>query len=347
MSVSPLVLFDFATDNENALPREYDLAQARICVMGHGGCGKSSLVLRWLHGLESTLEPGTLAEDLYHKRVNYEALHLSRSQNEYRDLCANPRRLSLDARRAPHNVNPLDAPLVVRHHELDVQLLDTAGVDPSDYSAIRRLQVEQADGFVLCCDYTNEDSLGTLQLLHRYIVSLRGDDVPIVVSCCKCDLEEDRTVFLSDVQQIAREFELPADAVIETSAHENVGVDELFFSLLQRIDCYKEAMRAERRRQASRDELDAGHRSDPGPQPDLERSASASPLPPSTRHSPDSATTLRSAASSDMVCPSARITSAPTSTAPSISRLASPPFKRRRPTIRRIRSQEASSCIIV
>ncbi|AAS51292.1 ACR066Cp [Eremothecium gossypii ATCC 10895] len=340
MSVSPLVLFDFSTDNPNTLPREYDLAVARICVLGHGGSGKSSLVLRWLHGLESGLELGSLAEDIYHKRVNYEALHLSRSQNEYRDLCANPRRLSRDARRAPHNVNPLDAPLVVRHHELDVQLLDAAGMDPSDYSEIRRLQVEQADGFVLCCDYTNEESLGTLQLLHRYVVSLRGDDVPIVISCCKCDLEDDRTVFLSDVQQLAREFELPPDSVLETSALENVGVDELFFLLLQRIDYYKEAMRAERRRQAGCDDFDCA------PRPDPERRSLASPPPPSTRHSPDS-TLLRSAASSDMACPSARVFSAPTSTTPSISRLASPPIKRRRPTIRRMRSQETSSCIIV
>ncbi|AET41518.1 uncharacterized protein Ecym_8233 [Eremothecium cymbalariae DBVPG len=352
-SSSTVAVFEHSIDTTTQIPGEYDLTQARISIVGHNQCGKTSLLVRWLHDMFNPNLSGMHVEQIYRKKINYDAFCQSRSLQEYQELCADPSGISSDVENRYISINKKDLPLITRSSEFEVQVLDTTNIDCRNLSQIRRLQVKQSNGFILCYNCSDEESFNLLRVFHRNIVAIKGNDVPIVVCCCKIDLEGDRVISSADVADLCDEFDLDlSESYCETSAKENTGTQNLFYTILQKIEKYKQAMRDERRIQnehvfcSSSTDSEIGPPIPERPSPRLLRNSTApilssSPCPP--LKSPDSIS------SSDAIANPPRMPSPSTPTSnfiphtPNVNIAPTPSFT---PSRRHVRRSRGSSCII-
>lgn len=251
--MTSVLLYDYAAPGK-ATPREYDLTTSRIAVFGDPACGKSSLIVRWIHNVYQSNEEFHL-EDIYHKRMNYDLLVRSQNHDEYYQLITKQAHTYNHQSHTEHCendqcvcVDDQDLHLVKKNPVLDVQVLDVTDIDVTDYSEMRNIQTQQADGFILCYDSTNEESLDNLRMYQRRIWMLRGEGVPLLLCGNKCDMGTERKVDVGMVRELCDEFQVDFKTChFETSAKDNFGVNELFFSCLLNIEKMKESMRVERR----------------------------------------------------------------------------------------------------
>lgn len=95
-----------------------------------------------------------------------------------------------------------------------------------DYDAIRRLQYDEADVFLICCDVSNRDSLDNVQV--RWKPEIEKTESPFFIVGCKGELRANGQADYSLEDAKALASSLGARGYLECSAKENVGVDEVF-----------------------------------------------------------------------------------------------------------------------
>ncbi|SCU93915.1 LAFA_0F18910g1_1 [Lachancea sp. 'fantastica'] len=251
---------------EMSTPRELDLSNARIAVLGSRGCGKTTLCARWCRGSAPLPESDAYnyGEELFCRKILYPALMSSKSYSEYYAMQLSLMRDLLESEL--EKVQNYPSCHEAAMDELDdygqdivkVQVLDGADAMQADYSELAALQMNQVDGFMLCFDVRSPESVETVELLHRQIWKLRGEKVPLVLCALKSDIElEDRAIELRQVAEMCDELQLDMDtAFFEVSALEQFGVHECFYKMLRDIDSHKELLRKER--VAAEEELVSG-----------------------------------------------------------------------------------------
>ena len=116
-------------------------------------------------------------------------------------------------------------------YTLKMQLWDTAGQER--FRAMAPMYYRGAASAIVCFDITNEDSFAKMK---DWVDELRQncdpDSLVLVVACNKCDLEEQRVVSRQRTQQFCEKV---GAIMLETSAKENIGVDELFKRISEEV----------------------------------------------------------------------------------------------------------------
>lgn len=116
-------------------------------------------------------------------------------------------------------------------YTLKMQLWDTAGQER--FRAMAPMYYRGAASAIVCFDITNEDSFAKMK---DWVEELRQncdpDSLVLVVACNKCDLEDQRVVSRQRSQQFCEKV---GATMLETSAKENIGVDELFKRISEEV----------------------------------------------------------------------------------------------------------------
>jgi Ras family protein len=114
-----------------------------------------------------------------------------------------------------------------------LQLVDTAG--QNEYSIFPRSCSVDVQGYVLVYSIDSEASFTVAKTIHDKILeNVGGDHIPLVLVGNKSDLRHvERAVSVEEGKKQAGEWRA---AFIETSAKENMQVDEIFRLLLTEID---------------------------------------------------------------------------------------------------------------
>uniref|UniRef100_A0A0V0J2W4 Ras-related protein Rap-2b n=1 Tax=Schistocephalus solidus TaxID=70667 RepID=A0A0V0J2W4_SCHSO len=122
-----------------------------------------------------------------------------------------------------------DTPKVLR-------ILDTAGT--SQFSSLHDLYIKNGDGFLVVYNLTNKQSFNDIRGMRDNIVRIKGlsssSPLPLVLVGTKADLvrSASRAVDLRETLALANEWMCPH---VETSALDNVGVDEVFMEVLSQM----------------------------------------------------------------------------------------------------------------
>ena len=119
-----------------------------------------------------------------------------------------------------------------------VNILDTAG--QYQFPAMRNLSIANSDAFVLVYDINDQQSFQEVKDIREDILHLRGqhcesmgDNITIIVVANKTDALSTRTL----AQEIT-EMVVTVDwneTHLETSAKDNLGIDGIFMSLMNRL----------------------------------------------------------------------------------------------------------------
>lgn len=245
-----IALYDLSTNI--SLPRCYDLATARITVMGDSECGKTSLILRWLRHTFQPIEKGLFMEDIYHKSVYYQQL-LERIKHES-CLASEVKECSKDGT----CINAADDSLVKKSSILDIQFLDSEASETTYWTELRTAQISQSDAFILCFDPTNKESFESIKSYYGHIEETLHDDTidPVIVICStKCDLF-DREVTTEEISDTISKLGLSVkNDYFEVSAKSGTNTAELLCSTLKKIALHKERERDECRRDKAEQQL--------------------------------------------------------------------------------------------
>ncbi|XP_075069572.1 ras-related protein Rab-10-like isoform X1 [Mixophyes fleayi] len=89
-----------------------------------------------------------------------------------------------------------------------------------------------AQGFVLVYDITNPNSFENTSLWMKDIKMKAGEEVEVVLLGNKCDMEDKREVSKERGEKLAWEHGIP---FFETSAKENINIENAFFILSEAI----------------------------------------------------------------------------------------------------------------
>lgn len=122
-----------------------------------------------------------------------------------------------------------------------VEVIDTAGNDV--FRRMREQYIETGDGFLLVYSVIDPCSTTSLTNIQEQILSVKGQkdkiipEIPLVLVGNKCDLEDERKISYEDGKKIAAEFSCPFS---ETSAKNDIGVDEVFSNLARQIKEFRE-----------------------------------------------------------------------------------------------------------
>lgn len=116
-----------------------------------------------------------------------------------------------------------------------LDILDTAGQE--EYSAMRDQYMRHGDGFMLVYSIDARDSFEEVVNLRYKIFQANDKDInnsfiPMILIGCKCDLIQERQVMTSEAIELAKSYNIP---FLETSAKNNINVEESFFELVRVI----------------------------------------------------------------------------------------------------------------
>ncbi|XP_055350601.1 ras-related protein Ral-a-like [Paramacrobiotus metropolitanus] len=126
--------------------------------------------------------------------------------------------------------------VVLESKEVSVDILDTAGQE--DYAAIRDNYFRSGEGFMCVFALTDTDSFAALDELKDQIFRVKNmPKIPMILVGNKVDLEAQRKVSITTLQEKARLWNVP---YIETSAKTKFNVDKAFYELLREIKRWKE-----------------------------------------------------------------------------------------------------------
>mmetsp|Transcript_8638 Transcript_8638/g.13338 ORF Transcript_8638/g.13338 Transcript_8638/m.13338 type:complete len:196 (+) Transcript_8638:59-646(+) len=164
----------------------------KITVLGAGGVGKSALTIRLITGTYESNYDPTI-EDSYRKQVQID-----------------------------------NKPALL-------DILDTAGQE--EYAALQDQWIREGDGFLIVYAINARESFDEAEVIRSKIIRILDSDqdnpdVPIVLAGNKCDLENERTVLLSELEQRKTEWKCGA---FETSAKEKKNIDECFYQVVREI----------------------------------------------------------------------------------------------------------------
>ena len=126
----------------------------KICLLGNGNVGKTSLVYRYIENRFSRDFKSTLGVNLLKKNIVLE--------NEYEGKSAS------------------------------IQIWDLGGQQA--YRKLRKLYLEGSQGALIVFDVTDKQSFDDLEEWIQSLIEIRGNDVPMIIIGNKIDLVESRIV---------------------------------------------------------------------------------------------------------------------------------------------------------
>lgn len=131
--------------------------------------------------------------------------------------------------------------LTVNETTYRMHVLDTAAQD--EYSHLKDLQFQQADGFILVFRLDSPESMGSAANSYRHIMRVHGELPPCILIGNKADLETDRLVSYQECEELVEELGL--SKYFETSAKNNHNVNEAFTCLAETIINLRESKNIE------------------------------------------------------------------------------------------------------
>merc|ERR1712154_612420 len=169
----------------------------KITVLGSGGVGKSALTIRLITGTYEANYDPTI-EDSYRKQVTIDG----------------------------------------KPGLLDI--LDTAGQE--EYAALQDQWIREGDGFLIVYAINSQESSDEAEMIRSKIVRILDadpddPDIPMVLVGNKCDLENERKVKLTELNERMSEWKCSG---FETSAKEKTNIDESFYQVVREIRKRKE-----------------------------------------------------------------------------------------------------------
>ncbi|VDM18547.1 unnamed protein product [Hydatigera taeniaeformis] len=118
-----------------------------------------------------------------------------------------------------------------------LRILDTAGT--SQFSSLHDLYIKNGDGFLIVYNLVNRQTFNDIRNMRETILRVKGLPptafVPLVLVGTKADLyreSNDKCSALCDPANLADEWLCPH---IETSARNNIGVEDVFIELLSQV----------------------------------------------------------------------------------------------------------------
>ena len=112
-----------------------------------------------------------------------------------------------------------------------LQIWDTAGQDR--FRSITKNYYKKANGIILIYDVTNKKSYKNISVWINQIKEEADPNVVIYLAGNKIDMEEERKIGTEEGEKLAEEYNLPFR---ETSAKEDININETFEDIAERID---------------------------------------------------------------------------------------------------------------
>ena len=112
-----------------------------------------------------------------------------------------------------------------------LQIWDTAGQDR--FRSITKNYYKKANGIILIYDVTNKKSYKNISVWINQIKEEADPNVVIYLAGNKIDMEEERKIKTEEGEKLAEEYNFPFK---ETSAKEDININETFEDIAERID---------------------------------------------------------------------------------------------------------------
>ena len=112
-----------------------------------------------------------------------------------------------------------------------LQIWDTAGQDR--FRSITKNYYKKANGIILIYDVTNKKSYKNISVWINQIKEEADPNVVIYLAGNKIDMEEERKIKTEEGEKLAEEYNFPFR---ETSAKEDININETFEDIAERID---------------------------------------------------------------------------------------------------------------
>lgn len=118
-----------------------------------------------------------------------------------------------------------------------MQLWDTAGQER--FRSMAPMYYRGAASAIVCFDITNEDSFSKMKdWVEELKHNLAPDSFVLVIACNKVDLEDQRVVSKTRIVEFAKKCNA---LTFETSAKDNIGIDDLFKRISEEMVARKRA----------------------------------------------------------------------------------------------------------
>lgn len=113
---------------------------------------------------------------------------------------------------------------------VNLAIWDTAGQEK--FHALGPIYYRSSNGAVLVYDITDEDSFQKVKSWVKELRKILGTDICLVIVGNKTDLEKDRHVSLEDAEAYSEKV---GAMHFQTSAKQNIGVEEMFLALTKKM----------------------------------------------------------------------------------------------------------------
>ncbi len=91
----------------------------------------------------------------------------------------------------------------INNEKVEVEIIDTAGQD--DYQNFFDTWVQYSDGFLLIFAINDSSTFDIVKKRFSKIITMKGNDIPIIIIGNKKDLENERKVLFKDAKNFANE----------------------------------------------------------------------------------------------------------------------------------------------
>ena len=115
--------------------------------------------------------------------------------------------------------------------EVKLQIWDTAGEEK--FRSLTPMYYKNAAAVILVYDSTNEDTFHSIGKWVKEIDEHRTTQVIVFLVANKCDMSQQEEVSLKTGMEYAKKIK--ASNFIQTSAKENIGIDDLFYTIAERL----------------------------------------------------------------------------------------------------------------
>ena len=97
---------------------------------------------------------------------------------------------------------------------------------------MRDQYVRQGEGFLVVFALNSRDSFDSILGFKDLIVSIKGDEIPMILCGNKSDLLDEREIPFSEAKNLADSLHIP---YFETSAFSGAGIEGAFFECVREI----------------------------------------------------------------------------------------------------------------
>jgi small GTP-binding protein len=112
-----------------------------------------------------------------------------------------------------------------------IKIWDTAGQEK--FAVMAKSYYQRAHGLVLACAINNKNSFNNLKnWLNSIKENTVAESIQLIIIANKCDLNDEREVSTEEIAKKAKELNVE---YFETSAKENINIDEAFNTIVDKV----------------------------------------------------------------------------------------------------------------